>query len=81
MTIELIERFLLWSLAINSGVLLVWAGAFVLAPDWLFRLHGRWLRLSREAFDSIHYGAMAAYKLTIWLLNLVPYLALRLAAT
>jgi hypothetical protein len=46
----------------------------------MYRLHGRWFRLSPEQFDAIHYGAMAVYKIGILLLNLVPYLALRIVA-
>ena len=48
-------------------------------PRWLFRLHTRWFRLSVERFDAIHYAAMALYKVGILLLNLVPYVALRVA--
>jgi hypothetical protein len=44
----------------------------------MFGLHSRWFNFPRERFDSIHYVAMAAYKLGILLLNLAPYLALRL---
>jgi hypothetical protein len=44
----------------------------------MFRLHSRWFHLPKERFDSIHYAFMAAYKLGILLLNLTPYIALRL---
>ncbi len=42
-------------------------------------MHRRWFRLAVEEFDMVHYGAMAVYKLGILLLNLVPYVALRLS--
>jgi hypothetical protein len=70
------ERWLLWSLALNYAVLLVWFALFAYAHEALYRLHGRWFRLSPEAFDAIHYAAMAGYKIAIIVLNLVPYLAL-----
>jgi hypothetical protein len=76
MTIEFIRRFLLWCLAFNYVVLLVWFLVFVLARNWLFQLHSRWFKLSDETFDGIHYGGMAMYKVGILLLNLVPYVAL-----
>ena len=69
-------RFLLWSLAFNYAVLLVWFLAFVTARDALRRLHGRWFALPDASFDAIHYGGMAAYKIGILLFNLVPLLAL-----
>jgi hypothetical protein len=71
-----LERWLLWSLVLNYAVLLVWFLVFAYAHEALHRLHGRWFRLSREAFDAIHYAGMAAYKIAIIALNLVPYLAL-----
>ena len=52
---------------------------FAFAHDWMYRLHSRWFRLSVETFDAIHYAGMAAYKLAILLLNLVPLLALHLS--
>ena len=76
MTSDFLFRFLLWSLGINYAILLTWFVAFVSARNWLRALHGRWFRLSDEAFDAIHYGGMAAYKIGIFLFNLVPLLAL-----
>jgi Family of unknown function (DUF6868) len=59
--------------------MMLWFLLFVVAHDWMYRLHSRWFRLSAETFDAIHYGGMAAYKLGILLLNLVPLAALYLA--
>lgn len=50
------------------------------AHDSLYRMHTQWFRISVEQFDSAHYIAMAIYKIGILLLNLVPYLALRMVA-
>jgi hypothetical protein len=78
MTIESAQAFLLWCLVTNYGILLLWFLVFWFGHDWMFRLHSRWFYLSKERFDSIHYASMAAYKLGILLLNLTPYVALRL---
>ena len=72
-------RFLVWGLAFNYAVLLVWFLAFVTARDALRRLHGRWFALPDASFDAIHYGGMAAYKIGILLFNLAPLAALWLA--
>jgi len=77
MTIEILSDALLWCAVINYGVLLWWFLVFSLAYHWLYRLHGRWFRISHEQFDAIHYTGMAIYKIGILLFNLVPYLALR----
>ena len=71
-----IKEILLWCVGMNYALLLVWAGTFVLAHDWMYRLHRRWFKLSVEAFDAIHYAGMAIYKIGILLLNLVPLAAL-----
>ena len=76
---DVLCRFLLWSLAFNYAVLLVWFLAFVTARDALRRLHGRWFALPDASFDAIHYGGMAAYKIGILLFNLAPLAALWLA--
>lgn len=76
MNINNLHDFLLYSLAINYGILLLWVGFFVLAHDWIFRLHARWFNFSLLTFDTIHYAGLAIYKIGIILLNLVPLLAL-----
>jgi hypothetical protein len=75
-----LSDFLLWCILLNYLVLLSWFAVFVLAHDWMFTLHGRWFGLTRAQFDALHYGGMAAYKVGILLLNLVPYVALRILA-
>jgi hypothetical protein len=76
MNIETVRRVLLWCTIINYGILLMWFLIFMLAPDWMYQLHGRWFHLSVEQFDMLHYAGMSVYKIGIILLNLVPYIAL-----
>lgn len=71
-----LRDLLLWCLALNYGVLLTWFAAFCFGHSWLFKLHGRWFKLSEERFDAIHYVGMAIYKIGILLFNLVPLVAL-----
>lgn len=67
-----LRTILIWSLVVNYVVLLVWFAAIVFAHDWVYRLHTRWFRLSRETFDALHYGGMAVYKIGTLLLNVAP---------
>jgi len=76
MNYVLVCNFLLWCTLINYFTLLIWFLAFSRAHDWMFRLHGRLFSLTVAQFDALHYGGMAAYKIGILLLNLVPYVAL-----
>lgn len=80
MTINELKEFLLWSTAINYGVLLLWFGVFVLAHDWVYRTQTRWFKLSVETFDALHYMGISIYKLGIVLFNLVPLVVLYLIA-
>lgn len=80
MNTETLCSFLLWCLGINYGILVLWFFAFMVAHDFLHRLHARWFRISLEQFDAIHYAGMAIYKIGVLLFNLVPYLALRMMA-
>ena len=78
MTIETTREILGWCAIINLGLLLWWVLLFTLAHDWMYRLHGKWCKLSQENFDAIHYLGMSVFKIGILLLNLVPYFALRI---
>ena len=78
MSIDTARDVLLWCTVINYAVLILWFLLFRAAHDWLHRLHGRWFRLSAEQFDAIHYAGMVIYKIGILLVNLVPYVALRI---
>jgi hypothetical protein len=76
-----IKHVLAWCAGINYAILLLWVGLFVCAHDWMYRMHLRWFKLSREVFDALNWGAIAVYKLGIILLNLVPLIALCLSST
>lgn len=80
MTVEIVRNALLWCFIINMGLLLWWFVMFICAHDWMYRMHGKWFRLSVEQFDSIHYAVMALYKTSIIVFNLVPFIALSIAA-
>ena len=78
MTVEQIRDVLGWCAVINIGLLLWWFLMFALAHDFVYRLHGKWFKLTVERFDTIHYAGMAFFKIGIFLLNIVPYLALHI---
>ena len=80
MTFNQLKEFLLWCVALNYAILLLWFGVFMLAHDWLFNLHARWFVLSPEVFDAVHYAGMAVYKVGIILLNLVPVIGLSICS-
>ena len=71
-----IKEFLIWSLAVNYGILCLWFAAFSLAHERIYSLHSRWFKLSQETFDTIHYSGMAIYKIAVLVLNVAPLVAL-----
>lgn len=66
----------LWCLVINIGLLIWWFLIILFARDWVYRVHGKWFKLSREQFDAIHYEGIVFYKICIFIFNVVPYIAL-----
>lgn len=76
MAVNQIKDFFLLCIVINYAFLLIWAVVFIFAHDWMYRMHGRWFKLSVETFDSIHYKGLAIYKTGIIMLNFVPWIAL-----
>jgi hypothetical protein len=78
MSMEMARNALLWCTVLNYGLVVVWFWLYVLAREWLYRLWGRWFRLTAEQFDTISFAGMVLYKVGILLFNLVPYVALRI---
>ena len=78
MTIEVKRSVLGWCSIINMGILLWWFLFFTLAHDWVYRVHGKWFKLTVEQFDAIHYAGITFFKLVIFVFNIVPYFALRI---
>ncbi|WP_319201531.1 DUF6868 family protein [uncultured Ilyobacter sp.] len=76
MNIKFFQDFFLWCTIINSIALFFWLLMFFLGNNWIYKFHSRWFEISIEEFHSIHYKGMAFYKLSIFLFNLAPYIAL-----
>jgi hypothetical protein len=78
MTVEIICDVLAWCSVINLGLLLCWVSWLTLAHDLVYRIHGKWFKLSVERFDALHYAGMVFFKICIILFNIVPYFALHI---
>lgn len=78
MSIHRISYVLLWCCGINYVILMTWFLLYVLPHQWMYRLYGKWFRLSEAQIDGINLAGIAFYKLGILLFNLVPYIALRI---
>jgi len=78
MTVQIVRAVLGWASLLNMGLLLFWFGFFMVAHDWVYRVHSKWFTMSVERFDSLHYMLMGFYELAIFIVLLGPYLALRI---
>ena len=78
MTLEVIRAALGWCAIINIGLLLWWFLFVMFAGDFVYRMHGKWFPMPREKFNAIHYTGIMYFKLAVLVLNVVPYLALRI---
>lgn len=78
MDLDTLSGLLLWSLAINYAVLVLWFVAYLSGRGWMHRIHGRLLRMDDATLDRIHVAGMAGYKLAILFFNLVPLCAVAL---
>ncbi|MFD0737871.1 DUF6868 family protein [Lysobacter koreensis] len=68
--------FVMWCAVFNYAALTLAFVGFVLAHDWLYRLHRRWFELPVAKFDAIAYFLLGLYKLAIWFFLIVPALVL-----
>ncbi|CAA0092329.1 Uncharacterised protein [Zhongshania aliphaticivorans] len=76
MDIILLTNFLKWCSVLNIGILCFSSLMFMLAPDFIYRVHGRLFTLERTAFNTQIYQFLAIYKILILVFNLTPYIAL-----
>ncbi|MFH1092620.1 MAG: hypothetical protein V1739_00535 [Candidatus Omnitrophota bacterium] len=78
MTIVTLRDFFFWCSVINMGLILWWFLIIALAHDWVYKLHGKWFKISEESFDRTHYSGIVFFKIAVFVLNIVPYFALRI---
>ena len=78
MTLDSLREFFGICSLINIGILLYWFLVLMLAKGFVYRMHKTWFNLSDEKLDEIHYKALAFFKLSIFIFNIVPYFALRI---
>jgi hypothetical protein len=79
MNIETLRAFFMWCTIIDGAILVLWTAVLASAPGWVYRMHGRWFPMSREAFNIVMYAFLGAFKLLILAFNVVPFVALTLA--
>ncbi len=75
-TMTVMKDFFMWCSIFNGAIFVLWTMVILYAPDWVYSIHSKWFKLSRESFDTVIYAMMGLYKLTWIFFNLIPFVVL-----
>ena len=78
-SMQTIREVLGWSTALNVGILLFSTIVISVAGAPIKRLHAKMFDMSEGDLSRAYFQYLAQYKIAVLVLNLVPYLALRIA--
>jgi len=79
-SLDSITQFLGWCTVINMAILSIIALFVMTMRGTAIRMHSRMFGINEADLPLIYYQYMANYKLAMLVLNLVPYLALKMMA-
>ena len=77
MTIESLTTFLGWCSVINIAILLFSTLMLIIMRDLAVKIHSGLFRVDPEALPVTYLQYLGNYKIVIIVLNIVPYIALR----
>lgn len=78
LTIDNLTTLLGWASLINIGILMLTTVAMILMRRRITELHSRLFQLERSGLPRIYFQYLAQYKIAIMVLNIAPYLALKI---
>ena len=79
-SIETVREFLGWCSVINVGMLLISTLMLTVMRGWIVNIHANMTGVSKAELPRIYLEFLGNYKMLIIVLNLVPYIALRVMA-
>ncbi|MCI5221141.1 MAG: hypothetical protein D3924_00305 [Candidatus Electrothrix sp. AR4] len=77
-SLQTLAVFFGWATIINIGLLLVATVAMVFLRSTITNFHAKNFGLSEAELTPIYFQFLANYKIAIIVLNLVPYIALKI---
>ena len=77
MDMNTLTVFLGWCTVINLAMLIISTVIYALFKNSIAKLHGMLFNINEEDINLIYYKYLGGYKIGIILLNLVPYIALK----
>ena len=76
MALVTLRAFFMWCTIINGGFLILTALILTFAGNLIYRVHSRWFKMPREAFNIVIYSFLGLYKIFLLVFCLVPYVVL-----
>jgi hypothetical protein len=73
-----VARIFLWSFVAGIVLLLLSFGLILGVRDFAYTVHSRFFSLSKHEFDVIWYSGMGVFKLSVFVLFLIPWIGVRL---
>ncbi|MFH2138077.1 MAG: DUF6868 family protein [Candidatus Omnitrophota bacterium] len=67
-----------WCFVLSMVLVFWWFIMMVFAGDFIYGMHSKFFAMSRETFNAIHYSGIAILKTMIFILFLVPYIAIKI---
>jgi len=78
MTMDSLTAFLGWCSIINIGVMIISTLAVTTFKQPVIRLHSKMFGLNPDDLPMAYFNYLGNYKIAIYILNFVPYIALKI---
>lgn len=76
MDIEILQRFFLWCLIVNTGIYAMTAIAVLVLRNFICKIHKKWFELDEAAVLRSTQQYLANYKLLMTIFNFTPWVAI-----
>ena len=76
MDLVTLRAFFMWCTILNGGMLVFSALGLTFAGNLIYRIHSKWFKMPREAFNIVIYSFIGLYKIFFIVFCLVPYVVL-----
>ena len=78
--LETLTTFFGWCSVINFSILIVTTLLLAAAKDFISSVHSKLMGVGKGDLANEYFSYLANYKIAIFMLNIVPYFALKLMA-
>ncbi len=76
MDIQTLTMFFIWCTIINGSLLIFLSITYLLASDFIYRMHEKYFPMPRETFNVLFYSFLGLFKIIFLFFNIAPCAAL-----